>query len=352
LAELVAKQPRLRLAHLPTPLEELPRLASYIGVERFFVKRDDLTGLAFGGNKVRNYEFRLAEVVADKPDALVLYVDALSNSQRQLAAACAQLGIATHLVLAGATSAPVTGNLLLSYLLGATVHFVANEAEQPVKAAQIQRQLADDGQKAVVLNDLPIFKLGSAFAYALAFLEIMEQLEAAGLDINSAHLYMSSTGKGQAGLELAKYSLGMSTTITGVASHDRGGAAREVVVTSTKEAAEALGIGITLVPGQIDNREQYSHDQWSGAPSPEGNQSLLVAAHYGGLFLDPLYNAKTMAAIIDDARAGVLRNHIPVLVHTGGLPLLFSFERELMNAVSTYDNESTETTGIAGSRIS
>ena len=203
----IAAFPRVTLATLPTPLEEAPRLASTLGVDRLLVKRDDLTGLAFGGNKSRNYEFRLGEALGHGADSVIMYVDVLSNSQRQLAAAAARLGLEAHLVLSGEQPSVPTGNLLVSRLLGAHVSFVPPEGDQSAAAEAIRDRLATQGHRPIVLNESPMFELAGVLAYAIATIELIGQLDAAGIEPSSARIYMSSTGKGQAGLELALRSL-------------------------------------------------------------------------------------------------------------------------------------------------
>ena len=345
MAALVDKVPRVKLAEAPTPLDEAPRLAGHLGLDRLFVKRDDLTGLAIGGNKTRNYEFRLAEVRGEGADSVIMYVDLLSNSQRQLAAACAQLGMEVYLVLLGRKPKVVTGNLLLSYLFGSHVVFVESEQEQAPTVEGIRARLAAAGRNPVVLNDRPMFRLASAFAYVLATLETLDQLEVAGVDLSSVHLYMSSSGKGQAGLELAKHALDASFGVTGVASHDHRGTIKATVATTTNEAALALGLPVHLEAADIDNREQYAN---SGRPTSAGNAALVMAAKYGGLLVDPIYNAKTLVGLADDARSGRLDGKVPVLVHTGGLPLIFSFADELLRAAGSDAEKGSEGSVIGG----
>lgn len=330
LARLVEDVPRVRLAALPTPLEETPRLASELGLGRLFVKRDDLTGLAFGGNKSRNYEFRLAEVLSEGTDSVIMYVDTLSNSQRQLAAAGAQLGLSVFLVLCGEEPPEPSGNLLISRLLGAHVHFVASEPEQPGAAEEIRCRLASEGRHPVILNNSPMFPMASALAYILATLEVLEQLEAQDVDPASAHLYISSTGKGQAGLELATRLLGTGTSVTGVAAKNHGGRAKAAVARVANQTARLLGLDIVLDAENVDNREQYVGPGY-GQPSQAGNDAFFLAARCAGLLLDPVYTAKAFSALVDDALSGSFDDgRVPVFVHTGGSATVFSFAGQLL----------------------
>src|SRR5947199_579790 len=125
LRRCVAKLPRVELAHLPTPLEEVPRFAERVGGVRIFLKRDDCTGLLFGGNKARHNEFLLAEALRQGADVVVWGAGVQSNNCRQTAAACARLGLECHLYLTRAThDDDIQGNLLLDHLMGARVHIV------------------------------------------------------------------------------------------------------------------------------------------------------------------------------------------------------------------------------------
>src|SRR5579884_532950 len=221
LRELIGRVPRVRLAHTPTPLEELPRLTKLLGGPRLLAKRDDLTGLAFGGNKVRNLEFRLAEALEAGADTVVFFVDILSNSARQTTAAANRFGLDTVLVLKGRPPERETGNLLVDRLLGAEVLFADDAAGQRRVVDEAVERLRAAGKRPIVLNDSPLFGVGAALAYADATLELLDQFAAPasgypGIGPERLHLYISSSGKGQPGLELAVRALGLPAHVTGV----------------------------------------------------------------------------------------------------------------------------------------
>lgn len=321
LRALIAAVPRVPLAHLPTPLEELPRLSALLGGPRLLAKRDDLTGLAFGGNKVRNLEFRLAEVLAAGADTVVFCVDILSNSARQTTAAANRLGLETVLVLRGRPPARETGNLLVDRLLGAEVRFADDAAGQRREADAAVARLRAAGRRPFVLNDSPMFGVAAALAYALATLELLDQLAARGIGPERLHLYISSSGKGQPGLELAVRALGLPTRVTGVAAMTADGPAN--VARGVEEAAAFLGLDLPIAPADVDNRADQVGEGY-GRPTAAGLEAMRLAARTDGLLLDPVYTAKAFAALIDDARHGRLgRDDVAVYVHTGGLPLIF-----------------------------
>jgi 1-aminocyclopropane-1-carboxylate deaminase/D-cysteine desulfhydrase-like pyridoxal-dependent ACC family enzyme len=194
--ELIAKIPRVRIALTPTPLEEARNLTTVLG-PRIFIKRDDLTGVAFGGNKLRNLEFRLAHAMVEKPSTVIVGLDLQSNSARQTVGACNKLGLKTILVLQGQRPDTVQGNLLVDYLLGAEVHFVPTGKAQRAMLDTLAARCRAEGGKPHILNDNPMFDVASALAYIEATLEILAQLQDRG--VRPSALYMSSSGKGQAG---------------------------------------------------------------------------------------------------------------------------------------------------------
>ena len=202
----IARIPRVSIAIRPTPMVEAPNLARALGGPRIFVKRDDLTGVALGGNKLRNLEFRLARTMAERPDVVLVGLDLQSNSARQTVGACNRLGLRTVLVLEGARPREVQGNLLVDYLLGAEIHFAPDRAEQRRMLDRLAEECRQRGERPHILNDNPMFDVASAIAYLETTMEMLDQLRAAGTA--PTVLYMSSSGKGQAGLELARSAVG------------------------------------------------------------------------------------------------------------------------------------------------
>jgi D-cysteine desulfhydrase/L-cysteate sulfo-lyase len=333
LQALIDRVPRVRLAHTPTPLEELPRLAAELGGPRLFVKRDDLTGPAFGGNKVRNLEFRMAEAIAAGADTVVMFVDILSNSARQTTAVANRLGLKTVLVLKGERPAYVTGNLLVDYLLGAEILFARDADEQRRVVDDAVVRLRREGRRPFVLNDSPMFAIAAALAYAEATLELLGQLAEVGVGPERLHLYISSTGKGQPGPELAVRALGLPVRVVGAAVHRTEGRAKEAVARYLNESAAFLDLDLRVEPAAIDNRDDYVGPGY-GVPSPEGMEAVLLAARTDGLLLDPVYTGKAFAAVIADARAGRLtHDDVAVYMHTGGLPLLFNTAEQVWEAL-------------------
>lgn len=328
----IGSYPRIPLAHLPTPIEELSRLQHHLGGPRIFCKRDDLTGLAFGGNKVRNLEFRMAEALQEHADTVIMAVDILSNSARQTAAAAIRCGLEPVLVLRGAAPEEATGNLLVDRLLGAEIHHATDEREQQQIVDQLLVRFRDRGRHPWALDRSPLFTLSAALAYALATIELVHQLRESGLS-GPLSLYISSSGKGQAGLELAVRALKLDARVIGSSVKPMHGQGPATVARLTNEAARRLDLDLQVDPSDVDNRDSYV-GQGYGLPSEAGDEALRMAAEKEGLLVDPVYTAKAFAALIDDVRqARVPANGTVVFVHTGGLPLIFQQSARLAGAV-------------------
>jgi 1-aminocyclopropane-1-carboxylate deaminase/D-cysteine desulfhydrase-like pyridoxal-dependent ACC family enzyme len=317
----IARLPRVRFALLPTPMEEAPQLARRLGGPRIFVKRDDLTGVAFGGNKTRNLEYRLARTVAEGADTVIVGLDLQSNSARQTIGACNKLGLKVHLVLEGARPNTVQGNLLVDYLLGATVHFVANAAEQRATLDRLARDVRAAGGRPHILNDNPMFDVASAVAYIESTFECLEQLAALG--ISPTAFYMSSSGKGAAGLMLAQQITGLPFKVhcvTATSEYDLPMRTAGIA----NQTAEQLGLPIRVAPEEVVNFANFVGERY-GVPNPAGNEAVKLFAQCEGIILDPVYTGKAAAGMIAHIHAGMFApNDTLVFVHTGGSPAIFT----------------------------
>ena len=332
----VARLPRVPLAITPTPLQELPRLAKELGIGRLLVKRDDLTGLAFGGNKTRNLEFRMADAVAQGADVFIAGLEAQSNSARQTTAAANILGMRTILVLRTDRDWAWQGNLLVDRILGADVRLV--ETEDNAEIDRVLHQVVDEqrrlGRTPYVMNHAGAFAIGSALAYLLCTLEIVE--ETAALGLAPTHLYMTSGNKGHAGLILGKKLLGASFR-TAAISQRRGDDRVPGALSGARDAARQLGWDVELNASDVESYDDYVGEGY-GRPSPAAIEAIRLAARTEGLILDPVYTGKAMAGLIDHARAGRLgADDVVVFIHTGGTPALFAFKDELLAALDAED---------------
>jgi D-cysteine desulfhydrase family pyridoxal phosphate-dependent enzyme len=328
LREALAGFPRVPLAEIPTPLHECPRLAAAIGVARLLIKRDDLTGLAFGGNKTRKFAFSFADALQEGADCVITGAASQSNHARQAAAAAARLGLKAYLVNQYDRRAEMgmQGNWLLDCVLGAEVRLVA----PGVDAGQVRHQLAEElraaGHRPYVIGERAAI-LG-AVAYAECALEVTEQLAAAGARADV--LAVASAAGTQAGLALGAKALGSEWRVLGYRpGHGDLARVRESIAGLANAAAEWIHLKTRLAPEEIDNCGEFVGEAY-GIPTPEGLDAIHLTARTEGIFLDPVYTGKAMSGLIAAVQRGeVPQNATVVFVHTGGAPALFAYQPEL-----------------------
>ena len=320
--ERIAVLPRLDIALKQTPLEEARNLTRVLGGPRIFVKRDDLTGVALGGNKLRNLEFRLAHAMKDEPDTVIVGLDLQSNSARQTVGACNKLGLRTILVLEGQRPNNVQGNLLVDYLLGAEVHFAADRLQQRAMLDGLAEQVRGQGGRPHILNDNPMFDVASAVAYLEVTLEVLEQLDERGLKPN--YFYMSSSGKGSAGIILAQRLLGADFAMHSVCATDEFHLPSRTAGIANETAA-TLGLDISVSEDEVINTTDFVGKGY-GIPSEAGDEAVRLFARTEGIILDPIYTGKAAAGMIAHIREGRFsQDDVLVFVHTGGTPAIFTW---------------------------
>ena len=327
----IARLPRVSLGHYPTPLEFCPRITERLGGPRIFIKRDDCTGLAFGGNKTRQLEFTVAEAIQQGADVLVGGAGSQSNHCRQLAAAAAKHGLECRLlVVKDHKSGAVQGNLLLDELLGASVEAVeVPSQENLVEAKQtLVEDLKRRGRKPFVVMDKGVRHLG-AMGYALCMAEMVDQANHLGEELQTVVVCSSSAT--QPGLIFGSRALGLETRIIGMApivwSYDL----KESFLDILGRMANALEMDLAFAPEDIVNLASYVGPKGYGHPSPEGLDAFRLTARSEGIFLDPIYSAKAMAGLVDLVAKGQIGSgETVVFVHTGGTPMLFAYAEELL----------------------
>jgi 1-aminocyclopropane-1-carboxylate deaminase/D-cysteine desulfhydrase-like pyridoxal-dependent ACC family enzyme len=331
LRRCAAKLPRVDLAHLPTPLEEAPRFADAVGGCRIFLKRDDCTGLLFGGNKTRHNEFLLADALRQGADLVVWGAGIQSNNCRQTAAACNKLGLECHLYLTRANhNDDVQGNLLLDHLMGARVHVV----DVPIgpELGELLLARAEDfrraGRRPYVWDRLKGQPL-AAVSYALCLAELVDDLRALG--VAPAAVYTAAAGATGAGLALGKVVLGLSWQIRLLAPIRWPWDTPADLAECANHTAALLGLPHRLRPEDFDVREDFIGPAY-GAVTPDGREAMALLARTEGILLDPVYTAKAMAGLIHDVRHGrVAPGESVVFVHTGGTPAVFAYRDELLS---------------------
>ena len=340
LREKVDALPRVNLADLPTPLHEVPSLSEELG-PRIFFKRDDLTGLALGGNKTRMLEFRLIHALEEGADAVVTGYGVQSNHARQTAAACSKLGLECHLVLTGdgSDSYYPQGNLLLDEVLGANVTIInGSTAEQKKLIEQTAADLQDEGKNAFItgVEDYDL----SAVAYVDGMLEIANQLKTEG--VNPDYVFVSSEGSTQAGLEVAAKYLELEPEIVGITPMKQISKPwRKTDITAeisriANVVIDRFELDISIERNEITNLSQYVGKGY-GIGTEEGRESIELVARKEGILLDPCYTGKAMAGLLDQIRSGRVSSDDTVLfLHTGGFPLIFAYSDFLGQPIRPY----------------
>jgi 1-aminocyclopropane-1-carboxylate deaminase/D-cysteine desulfhydrase-like pyridoxal-dependent ACC family enzyme len=322
----LARFPRVKLAHVPTPLEACPRLSAALGGPSIHVKRDDLTGLAFGGNKTRQLEFVFGAAVSSGADTIVAGAYTQSNWCRQITAACRKFGIDPVLVLAHGVKGPaVQGNLMLDLLMGAdvTVLPVLDEELQPYlerRAAELEAQ----GRKPFLVSS---FEVGTqslaALAYVEAVAEICEQLGRA-----PDYIYVAGSEMSPAGLIVGAKALGLPTRVVSVSPIAYPEPRRDEIARICNAVAARLELGLTFDPDALEIDDD--HVGTYGIPTEKSLEALHLAARTEGLILDPVYTSKGMGGLIDHIRRGLVPAEASVVfVHTGGVPALFAYAGDL-----------------------
>lgn len=331
----IAGQARVPLAMLPTPLTEAPRLSAALEGPRILLKRDDLTGLAFGGNKTRQLEFLLADAAASDADVLVGGAGTQSNWCRQISAAAGVLGLDCELVLAtGVKGREVQGNLLLDHLLGANVQVVdvpsLEQLPEHVDARAAELRAAGRRPYVVGLFDREVLAR-SAIGYIAAAVELQRQFDTQG--VQPSHLYVSGANMTPAGLAAGFRALGSAIEVVAVPpillSSDR---ATDIAAIATRALA-MLGLDdIRMTADDIRCDEEFIGPGY-GILTDAAREALLLMARCEGVLLDPVYTAKAFAALVAHARTGTLTgDDTVVFVHTGGTPALFAYAEELVGA--------------------
>lgn len=323
----LARQP---LGFFPTPIHELSRLTRLLGGPRIYIKRDDLTGLACGGNKTRKLEYLVGQALAEGADTLLTAGAMQSNHCRQTAAAAASLGMGCHLLLGGAEPAAVTGNLLLDHLLGARIHWAGdNRKGEDIPA--LAEQLRSLGRRPFTVPYGGSTELG-----ATGFVEALFELDrqAGALGLNFDHLvFASSSGGTQAGLMVGKRLLNQNYRITGIAI-DKAGDGEQSLAERILELANAtalfLGTGFRLSSTDLHLDDGYSGSGY-GEVSPGDREAIQLLAGHEGILLDPVYTGRAMAGLIAMVRQGCFSPDEKVLFwHTGGTPALYAYASALV----------------------
>jgi L-cysteate sulfo-lyase len=338
----LSRFPRVALCHRPTPLEPLRRLSGYLAGPNIYVKRDDCTGLALGGNKARKLEFLVAEALAQDCDTLVTIGGLQSNHCRQTAAAAALYGLGCELILPhlsrfNSTTYETSGNVLLDQLFGASLHVVASMDAAAECSKRVLDEIRDRGGKPYFIPAGGSTALG-ALGYVDAARELAEQAAAQQLQIDHV-IVTTGSSTTHAGLVVGFHALELtqsgyqSPPITGISVYQRQQPATALVRQRARETAELLGVSIAGIDERVLVTDAYLGRGY-GEPTDGMIEAVQLTARLEGLLLDPVYTGKTMAGLIDRVRQGSFRpTENIVFMHTGGMPALFAYRDAFASAL-------------------
>jgi L-cysteate sulfo-lyase len=318
--------PRYPLGFLPTPLHPLKNLSARLGGPSLWVKRDDQTGLATGGNKTRKLEFLVGEALAQNADTLITTGAPQSNHARQTAAAAAAAGLRSILVLRGQPPAERTGNILIDDLIGAEVRWAGGRAESEVMQA-VAAELESQRRRPYIIplgGSTPI----GATGYAVAMKELNDQAQAIGIKFD-AIVFATSSGGTQAGLVVGARWVGYTGRVLGISVDHPAGQLVPVLIDLAQATADHIGLSTSFGAGDFEVNDRYLGGGYAVMGQPE-REAIQLAAQSDGLLVDPVYTGRALAGLIDLIRHGEFKRGQNVLFwHTGGTPALFAYAQQL-----------------------
>jgi L-cysteate sulfo-lyase len=327
----LSRFPRLHFAHLPTPLEPMPRISEHLGGPNLWIKRDDCTGLSSGGNKTRKLEFLMADAVERGADCIVTQGATQSNHARQSCAAAAKLGMESHILLEDRTgfhddAYALNGNVLLDQLHGATISLRAAGSDMNAEMELLAQQLRDDGKKPYVIPGGGSNEIG-ALGYVNAAFELTYQANERSLRIDH---FVHATGSAgtQAGLVVGMQAMNSGIPVYGVSVRAPKVKQEENVFGLCQRTLDFMGLSQSLVPRDtVVANSDYVGDGY-GLPTDSMVEAVKMLANYEGILLDPVYSGKGFAGLIDLIRKGHFKKgENVVFLHTGGSVSLFAYPK-------------------------
>ena len=324
----LARFPRIRLAHLPTPLEHMENLSRALGGPEIWIKRDDCTGMSSGGNKTRKLEFLLAEARAQGADIILTQGATQSNHARQTAACAAKLGLACHLLLEDRTQKTdhdytASGNVLLDQLHGASIERHAANPDMNAIMAKVAERMKSEGRKPYSIPGGGSNTTG-ALGYVNAALELVQQANEMGLRIDHIVHATGSAGT-QAGLIAGLAGIRSGVPLLGISVRAPRERQEENVFNLATATASFCGAAGAVSRSDVAANSDYVGSGY-GFSTPASIEAIKTLARLEGILLDPVYTGKGMAGLIDLVRQGQFRRgQNIVFIHTGGSVGLFGY---------------------------
>ena len=320
--------PRVTISHSPTPLEAMPQLSALLN-HNLFVKRDDCTGLAGGGNKTRKLEYLVADALAAKADTLVTVGGIQSNHARQTAAAAAKFGLKCELILEDVQGTPKSdyyqnGNVLLNNLLGATIHRLSEQQNCNDYANNLMSSLQAKGQQPYFIPMGGSNEIGS-LGYIQCAQEIIDQIK--NQDIVLDHIVLATGSAGtQAGLLAGLILADVDIPVLGICVSRPENEQVKIVTELLGKTLTLIGLDPSLAKGRVFANGDY-YGQGYGIPTDEMIQAVRLCAQHEGLILDPVYTGKGMSGMIDLCRKSAFNDNANILfLHTGGSQGVYAYQ--------------------------
>ena len=328
---MLSKFPRVQLAHLPTPLEHMPRLSKHLGGPDIYVKRDDCTGLASGGNKTRKLEYSMAAALEEGADTIVTVGAVQSNHVRQTAAAACKLGLNCEVLLEHRVAEPSeyyagSGNVLLDRIFGANLREYPGGTDFDKAMAEVADEVSAKGGNPYIIPGGASNTIG-ALGYVNCAIELLGQIDEQGLDIGHIVTATGSAGT-QGGLIVGLKAMESTIPLLGIGVNIPQQDQEEKVFKLACETAEYIGKPGCVAREDVVANCNYVGDGY-GVPTESMNEAVLMLARTEGLLFDPVYSGKGLAGMIDLIRNGTLGDGNIVFLHTGGSAALFAYADQL-----------------------
>lgn len=323
---MLSDLPRTLLGFFPTPLHALPNLSARLGGPALWIKRDDQTGLATGGNKTRKLEFLVADALAHQTDTLITVGAPQSNHARQTAAAAAKSGLKSALVLRGTPPADRTGNILLDELVGAEIFWAGTRPLDEV-ALEVADELKARGQRPYLIplgGSNPV----GATGYVAAMIELIQQTTALRVKLD-AIVFATSSGGTHSGLVLGAQLSNYTGRVLGISVDHPAEHLVPLLADLATATAQHIGEPMTFKSADFEVNDHYLGGGYAVMGEPE-REAIRLCAQTEGLLVDPVYTGRAMAGLIDLIRKGEFTAKQNVLFwHTGGTPALFAYAAQL-----------------------
>lgn len=324
----LSRFPRVRLAHLPTPLEHLPNLSRHLGGPEVWIKRDDCTGMSSGGNKTRKLEFLMAEALAQKADIVLTQGATQSNHARQTAACAARLGLACHILLEDRTRKidadyTANGNVFLDHLHGASIEHCATHPDMNGELAKVAERMRSEGRRPYLIPGGGSNTTG-ALGYVNAAIELVTQANDLGLRIDHVVHATGSAGT-QAGLVAGLCGIRSGIPLLGIGVRAPRERQEENVFKLAAATADVCGAAGAVGRADVVANCDYVGSGY-GFSTPASLEAIKLLARLEGILLDPVYSGKGMAGFIDLVGKGLFKKgQNVVFIHTGGSVGLFGY---------------------------